>query len=116
MALLAAARTLAGRSGTLATGDVYRPPALSAGQRAGAPVLSTANVLMAILLPSNQAGREQLGALGTERSRYLGWVAPTVSVLDGDEWHIGGVTYTVDAAETVVDFVICALSVQRRGA
>ena len=79
-------------------------------------MLSTAGVLMAILLPSNQAGREQLAALGTERSRYLGWVAPTVSVLDGDEWHVGGVTYTVDAAETTVDFVICALSVQRRGA
>ncbi len=114
--LLNGPHRLARRHGVFGLGDIHRLAPLSARVRGGEPPIPRSGVTMALLLPTNTAGREQLAALGTERSRWLGWVAPNVDVQDGDEWHIGDKVYTVDAADPVPDFVICALSIRRKGA
>ena len=115
-ALLRGIRTLAARFGTYGAGTVKRPAALSGGARNSEPPVYLSGVMMAILLPGNQAARDQLIALGSDRARKLGYVAPGVDTTDGDVWEIGGETYVVDGVEAITDCKVCALSVYRRGA
>lgn len=115
-ALLRGIRTLAARFGTYGAGTVKRPAALSGGARNSEPPVYLSGVMMAILLPGNQAAREHLAALGSDRARKLGYVAPGVDTTDGDVWEIGGETYVVDGVEAITDCKVCALSVYRRGA
>ena len=115
-ALLRGIRKLAARFGTYGAGTVKRPAALSGGARNSEPPVYLSGVMMAILLPGNQAAREHLAALGSDRARKLGYVAPGVDTTDGDVWEIGGETYVVDGVEAITDCRVCALSVYRRGA
>ena len=115
-ALLRGIRKLAARFGTYGAGTVKRPAALSGGARNSDPPVYLSGVMMAILLPGNQAGRDHLAALGSDRARKLGYVAPGVDTTDGDVWEIGGETYVVDGVEAITDCKVCALSVYRRGA
>ena len=116
MTLLSAARTLAARFGICASGDVLRPAALAGGVRGGTPAPHLSGVLMAILTPQNQAQRVMMAELGRGNATKMGWVAPDVDTKDGDVWRVGGQDYVVEGAEAVPDFVICALSVYRKGA
>lgn len=115
-ALLRGIRKLAARFGTYGAGTVKRPAALTGGARNSEPPVYLSGVMMAILLPGNQAARDQLIALGSDRARKLGYVAPGVDTTDGDVWEIGGETYVVDGVEAITDCRVCALSVYRRGA
>ena len=115
-ALLRGIRKLAARFGTYGAGTVKRPAALSGAARNSDPPVYLSGVMMAILLPGNQAARDHLAALGSDRARKLGYVAPGVDTTDGDVWEIGGETYVVDGVEAITDCKVCALSTYRRGA
>ena len=115
-ALLRGIRKLAARFGTYGAGTVKRPAALSGGARNSNPPVHLSGVMMAILLPGNQAAREQMAVLGRDRARKLGYVAPGVDTRDGDVWEVGGETYVVEGMEAITDCRVCALSAYRRGA
>lgn len=115
-ALLRGIRRLAARFGTYEAGTVKRPTALTGGARDSNPPVHLSGVMMAILLPGNQAAREQMAVLGRDRARKLGYVAPGVDTRDGDVWEVGGETYVVEGMEAITDCKVCALSVYRRGA
>lgn len=114
--LLTVPRRLAARFGVAASGDIYRPPTLTGGMRAGTPVVHGTSVFMAILPATNTAAREFTAMLGVDQSRFLGYVAPGVDTVDGDEWHVAGRVFTVDRADPQTDMTIAALSEQRKGA
>lgn len=96
-----------GYYGAVAT---YRPPALTAGVRAGTMVLNVASVTMAIILPMREPERRLLQAIGGERSSRMGYAAAGTDIRQGDEVRYGTIVMAVDGIEQTPDMVMCALS------
>lgn len=100
-------RQLANRRMT-AVASVYRSPA-AAGGRIGAAVLLQASAPAYVYEPSTPAALTLLSDLGSVRANWIGEMRFDADVIEGDELHIGAMTYQIERVVARPDLTLLAL-------
>jgi hypothetical protein len=100
-------RMLANRRMTQAA-DVYRSPA-AAGGKVAAPALHASAQPVHLYEPSTAAALTLLAELGTTRANWIGEMVANADVAEGDELHVGSITYQVERAVARPDLTFLAL-------
>lgn len=100
-------RMLANRRMTLVA-DVYRSPA-AVGSKVGAPAPHASAQPIHLYEPSTPAALTLLADLGATRANWIGEMVAGQDVVEGDELHVGSVTYQVERAVARPDLTFLAL-------